>query len=112
MLSFRDRELTDSLHSALIQYFYEACESDLQARLETCRFGFAPSPTRAPTFFIVAGDRHAANDLADCADRLIPPVLDLMPGIRQLAVCCQPPDAETTEQARFLSARIFEIPAA
>lgn len=109
--SSRDRALTESLHHRLLHHFYEACDPSLQDLLAPCNFGFAPSPTQEQTFFIVAQTREETDTLSERTDEILAIVSDLMPGIRKLALCCTPPQSSSITTPRFLSGRIFTVPA-
>ncbi|MGC9502639.1 hypothetical protein [Baaleninema sp.] len=111
--SSRDRELTQSFHEALLTYFCQAFDDSLQDLLYDCSFGFAPSPTGEQTFFIIASTLDDTEELVEVAERLVGKVMDLMPGISKLALCCQPPDLDEggdRDRPNFLYGRIVEVP--
>ncbi|MDC0834092.1 hypothetical protein AY599_22165 [Leptolyngbya valderiana BDU 20041] len=111
--SSRDRELTQNFHEALLTYFCQAFDDSLQDLLYECSFGFAPSPTGEQTFFIIASSLDDTEELVNVAERLVGKIMDLMPGISKLALCCQPPQTsarEAIDRPNFLYGRIVAVP--
>ncbi|OAB58910.1 hypothetical protein AY600_03650 [Phormidium willei BDU 130791] len=108
--SFHDRALTQTLHGTLLRYFCDAFDGITGQYLADCQFGFAPSPLGEPTFFIVAATHDDIECLSRDIDRLINKVADLMPGMRKLALCCQPETPRPRSNPGFLCGRVFSVP--
>ncbi|USR91101.1 hypothetical protein NEA10_20115 [Phormidium yuhuli AB48] len=108
--SFNDRALTQTLHGTLLRYFCNAFDGTIAQQLADCQFGFAPSPVGEPTFFIVAPSREEIERLSSEVDRLVHKVADLMPGMRKLALCCQPPSSRPVPNPGVLCGRVFSVP--
>ncbi|NMG58052.1 hypothetical protein E1H12_05795 [Geitlerinema sp. P-1104] len=108
--SFNDRALTQTLHGTLLRYFCDAFDGMMAQQLANCQFGFAPSPVGEPTFFIVAPSREEIDLLSRDVDCLINKVADLMPGMRKLALCCQPVGPRPMSNPGFLCGRVFSVP--
>lgn len=108
--SFHDRALTQTLHETLLRYFCEAFDGITGQYLADCQFGFAPSPLGEPTFFIVAATHDDIDRLSRDIDGLLNKAADIMPGIRKLALCCQPAGPQAIPNPGLLCGRVFSIP--
>ncbi|WP_159783073.1 hypothetical protein [Sodalinema gerasimenkoae] len=108
--SSNDRALTQTLHGTLLRYFCDAFDGMVARQLADCQFGFAPSPVGEPTFFIVAPSREEIEVLSGHVDHLLNKVADLMPGMRKLALCCQPAAPQPRSNPGFLCGRVFSVP--
>lgn len=108
--SFHDHALTQTLQGTLLRYFCEAFDGTTGQHLAECQFGFAPSPLGEPTFFIVARSHDDVECLSRDIHRLLDKAADIMPGIRKLALCCQPANPQPTSKPGLLCGRVFSIP--
>lgn len=108
--SFYDRALTQTLHGTLLRYFCDAFDGITGQYLADCQFGFAPSPLGEPTFFIVAATHDDIECLSRDVDGLLDKAADIMPGIRKLALCCQPANPQPMSNPGVLCGRVFSVP--
>lgn len=99
--SFDDRFLVESFYGELFDRFYTVCNSRIQLLLQDCSFGIAPNANKVITFFIVAPNRDAADKLMQYIDSIIDQAVELMPGIKQTAICYIPYENQVEEPAEM-----------
>jgi hypothetical protein len=92
--SFDDQALAECFYGELFNRFYNSCNSSLQLVLYGCSFGIAPNQNGIRTFFIVAPTLDVAEQLIQSIDGLLKPVVRLMPGVEQTAICFVPPESQ------------------
>ena len=97
--SFDDQALAESFYGELFNRFYNSCNSSLQVLLYRCSFGIAPNQNGITTFFIVAPTLDVAEQLIQSIDSIIKPVVRLMPGVEQTAICFIPPESQVENPA-------------
>jgi hypothetical protein len=97
--SFDDQALAESFYGELFNRFYNSCNSSLQLLLYGCSFGIAPNQNGLTTFFIVAPTLDIAEQLIQSIDSIIKPVVRLMPGVEQTAICFVPDESQVDNSA-------------
>ncbi|KOR35237.1 MULTISPECIES: hypothetical protein [Planktothricoides] len=89
-----NRDLSESFYKTLFKRLCESFDYSTQALFSECIFGIAPSPAGENTLFIVAPSQEVLEKLIARSDRLQNEVNRRLPGIKQTAICVQPPDAD------------------
>ncbi|MEZ2236334.1 hypothetical protein [Microcoleus sp.] len=94
---FGDRSLTQAFYQAVIDRFDDPLSLSTQALLRECTLGFAPSPEGVKTFFLIAPNLEAAEQLIDKMESILERVAELMAGVGQVALCVKPADSAALE---------------
>lgn len=94
---FGDRSLTQAFYQAVIDRFDDPLSLSTQALLRECTLGFAPSPEGVKTFFLIAPNLEAAEQLIDKIESILERVGELMAGVGQVALCVMPAGSEALE---------------
>jgi hypothetical protein len=89
-----NRDLSESFYKTLFKRLCESFDYSTQALLSECILGIAPSPVGENTLFIVAPSVEVLEKLFARSDRIQNEVNRRLPGIKQTAICVQPPDAD------------------
>lgn len=94
---FGDRSLTQAFYQAVMDRFDDPLSLSTQALLRQCTLGFAPSPEGVKTFFVIAPNLEAAEQLINKMESILERVAELMAGVGQVALCVKPADSAALE---------------
>ncbi len=89
-----DKILYESWYAALLKYFCQSFEPDIQKLLQESYFALVADSTGIRTFFMVASSQSIAEELTEHIKIIIKQVNSFMPGVKKTGICFVPASAQ------------------